>query len=326
MWTGNKNNPVPNYTDKTQINPISANVVNPALDTRRDQDPRKNKTITLLDIDTAILEYLQDVINPTVVDAGQNVKVPILYGNPERWKAGKVDGFLRDYQGKIQIPAIMFKRNTFGKNENLTTLNRYLTYPVITKFSEKNKYDKFSVLNNKSAPTNQIFAVTLPDHVKVEYEFMVWTEYVEQMNYVLEKINFASEDYWGDPQRFKFRVSVGNYTNNIEVSSDKDRMVRTTFPMTVYAYLLADSFEDRKSTVQRLLTPRKVNIVAETVTSAQMDAISKEIKNKSYSNPSEPYYNTGVGMSSNNDSYKVPVPEIIDNLEKSVETQGYTKS
>jgi hypothetical protein len=182
------------------------------------------------------------------------------------------------------------------------------------------------VLNNKSAPTNQIFAVTLPDHVKVEYEFMVWTEYVEQMNYVLEKINFASEDYWGDPQRFKFRVSVGSYTNNIEVSSDKDRMVRTTFPMTVYAYLLADSFEDRKSTVQRLLTPRKVNIVAETVTSAQMDAINKEIKNKSYSNPSEPYYNTGVGMSSNDDSYRIPVPEIIDNLEKSNETQGFTKS
>ncbi len=182
MWTGNKNNPVPNYTDKTQVNPVSANVVNPALDTRRDQDPRKNKTITLLDIDTSVLEYLQNVINPTVVDAGQNVKVPILYGNPERWKAGKVDGFLRDYQGKIQIPAIMFKRNTFGKNENLVTLNRYLTYPTITKFSEKNKYDRFSVLNNKSAPTNQIFAVTLPDHVKVEYEFMVWTEYVEQMN------------------------------------------------------------------------------------------------------------------------------------------------
>ena len=111
MWTGNKNNPVPNYTDTTQINPISANVVNPALDVRRDQDPRKNTTITLLDIDTAVLEYLQNVINPTVVDAGQNVKVPILYGNPERWKAGKVDGFLRDYQGKLQIPAIMFKRN-----------------------------------------------------------------------------------------------------------------------------------------------------------------------------------------------------------------------
>ena len=67
MWEGNKNNPVPNYTDTTQINPISANVVNPALDVRRDQDPRKNTTITLLDIDTAVLEYLQNVINPTVV-------------------------------------------------------------------------------------------------------------------------------------------------------------------------------------------------------------------------------------------------------------------
>jgi hypothetical protein len=31
-------------------------------------------------------------------------------------------------------------------------------------------------------------------------------------------------------------------------------------------------------------------------------------------------------MSSNDDSYRIPVPEIIDNLEKSNETQGYTKS
>ena len=83
---------------------------------------------------------------------------------------------------------------------------------------------------------------------------------------------------------------------------------------------------DLLTNLQRLLTPRKVNIVAETVTSVQMDAINKQIKNKSYNNPSEPYYNTGVGMSSNDDSYRIPTPEIIDNLEKSTETQGLTKS
>ena len=48
-----------------------------------------------------------------------------------------------------------------------------------------------------------------------------------------------------------------------------------------------------------------------------MNNINTEIQKQSYNNPSEPYYNTGVGMSSNDDSYKIPTPEIINNLEKS---------
>jgi hypothetical protein len=35
----------------------------------------------------ALMEYLQNVVNPTVVDTGANVKVPILYGSPERMES-----------------------------------------------------------------------------------------------------------------------------------------------------------------------------------------------------------------------------------------------
>ncbi len=129
---------------------------------------------------------IQNVINPTVIDAGENIKVPIIYGNPEKWYAAKSQGALRDQQGKLQIPLIMVKRTSFSKDEGYQTFNRYLSYPVMTKFNEKNKYDKFSLLNKTVAPTNQIFAVTMPDHIKAEYEFIVWTEYVEQNNAILE--------------------------------------------------------------------------------------------------------------------------------------------
>jgi hypothetical protein len=310
-WQGDTSNPVPSNVDKTKENPYFKNTKNKALDVRRDTDTKKNFTITLLDIDTTIIDYLDKVINLGVIDSGTSVKVPILYGNPERWKAAQVDGYFRDINGKIQLPVLMFKRGSFNKNESLQTFNRYLTYPVITKFTEKNKYDRFSLMNNSVAPVHQIHAVTLPDHIKIEYEFMVWTEYVEQMNNIIEKINFASDDYWGDPQRFKFRVSINDYTHTTEVSTDKDRMVRTNFSLSVYAYLLPESFEDRKSTVQKSLTPRQIKITSETVeSSAQMNVIKKSIDKQSNSNPANPYYRIGNVMSANNETWEFPTPTI----------------
>ena len=218
MWQGNKNNPVPTNNNVEKNNPIVSNVRNIALDTRRDEDQKKNFTVTRLDVDTALINYIQ------------------------------------------------------------------------TKFNEKNKYDKFNLLNKTVAPTNQIFAVTMPDHIKAEYEFIVWTEYVEQNNAILEKINFAEGDYWGDKQRFNFRVKIDNYTNTIESSGEKDRMVRSTFTLSTNAYLLPESFEDRKQTVQRMLTPKQIKLTAEIVSSAQMDIVNKKVKENTYSNKGNPYY------------------------------------
>ncbi len=318
-WKGDTKNPVPTNEDKTQENKYFTNTTNRAFDVRRDQDPKKNFTISLIDIDTAIVKYIEDVINPTIIDAGENVKVPIIYGNPEKWKAAKLEGYLRDNQGKIQLPIIMFKRQSFAKNENMMTLNRYLSYPIITKFNEKNKYDRFNLLNDTVAPVNSIYSLSLPDHVKVEYEFVVWTEYVEQMNSILEKINYASEDYWGDAQNFKFRVSIDNYTNTSESPSEKDRIIRSTFNLKVFSYLLPESLEDRKTTVQKFLTPRKISIISELVSGNQMKEINKDVKKHSYSNPSNPYYDINA-ISSNNDIWRFPKPTIV--TEKSTTDAG----
>ena len=284
-WKGNPNNPAPNFRNEASNVSDVKSSVNRATQIRRDQDKFKNFTISLLDIDTAIFEYLDQVINLIVEDAGENVKVPIIYGSPERWKAIQSDGVLRDNQGKLQLPAIMYKRNTVAKNENLTTFNRHLNVQVVKKFDEKNKYDKFSLLTKSSAPVAQILNVTLPDHVTLTYEFMLWTEYVEQMNALIEKINWAAEEYWGDPKRFKFRVYINDYSNTTEVNSGKDRMVRTTFNMTVQAYLLAESFENKMPTTTKTLTQRKIIVTNEVVNGTQMAEIEKDIRKESYKKP-----------------------------------------
>lgn len=230
---------------------------NRAYDVRRDTDKEKNFSVTLIDIDTAILTHLDTVISPTIIDAGRQIKVPINYASGEKWKSIQQDGVIRDHNGKIQTPAIAFRRSTMQRNDNLITLNRYLQYPAVKHFSEKNKYDRFSAMSG-FMPVKEIYSVAMPDHVIINYEFIIWTELIEQGNAVVEAINFATEDYWGDKNRFKFRTSISDY--NFETTNDagQDRIVRSTFSMMVNAYLLPDKFENYKSVVQKAFTPRKV--------------------------------------------------------------------
>jgi hypothetical protein len=260
-WRGNpvqpSVNPAPNPINRG-VEMAQAKVTeNRAQNMRRDKDTKKDFSVTLIDVDTTILNYLDTNINPTVVDAGRLVKVPINYASPERWKAIRKDGYMRDKHGKVQCPALVFRRSTMQRNDNLLTLNRYLQYPAVKLFSEKNQYDKFSMMTGFK-PTKEVYSVAMPDHVIINYDFVVWTDLVEQGNAIIERINFATEDYWGDKHRFKFRTSISDYNFQVEVSAEQDRIVKTTFSMMVYAYLLPDRYENYKSVVQKAFTTRKI--------------------------------------------------------------------
>lgn len=231
---------------------------NRAHNVRRDKDKIKDFSITLLDVDTTIIEYLDKTISPTVLVAGEQKKVPIIFGSPERWKAVQQDADMRDARGKIQLPFMMLKRNTMQRNDNLITFNRYLSMPFNRAYSEKNQYDRFSICNNVQKPVTELYNVTMPDHIIVTYECLVWTDLVEQNNGIIEAINFATEDYWGDAKRFKFRTSISDYSTQTEVADGESRSVKTTFNIQVYAYLLPEVREDWEKTTRKAFTPRRV--------------------------------------------------------------------
>jgi len=303
MWRGEENNRPPNSIQQGDNVSVVNTEENRAHNVRRDQDTDKNFTVSLLDIDTAIFTYLDDYINIHVLDDGQSIKVPVIYASPEKWKAMQKDGILRDGQGKLQLPVLSFKRNTVAKNQDMLTFNRHLTYPIIKKFSEKNKYDNFSVLNNKSmAPNHAIYSVTLPDNVTLTYNFMIQTEYVEQMNSIIQKINFAAEEYWGDPKRFRFRVYISDYSLTTENPSDKDRLIKSEFDATVVAYLLEDSFEQRQLTTQKMLTPRRIVVGSETIVGNR----------RAKTDSAYPYGYNGVAVQKDGEKFRVPVPSLED--------------
>ena len=207
-------------------------------------DDVKQFSIGLRDIDETIIYYFNNVIKPSVLQNGKRINVPVLYGSPERWKAVQADGFYRDKNGKIQTPLIMFKRDSIEKNRSLGNkmdANNPNNFAIFQKrYSKKNVYDRFSTLNNRDE-VKELYGVIIPDYVNITYSCIIFTEYVEQMNKIVESINFASDAYWGDPERFNFRAMIDSYTTTTEVNQGQDRTVKTNFNITMMGHIVPDS-------------------------------------------------------------------------------------
>jgi hypothetical protein len=227
------------------------------------QDEQQMFSISLVDIDSTIASYMETHIIPEVEQNKSKVKVPLIYGNAERWKGAQKDGYLKDKLGKIQIPLIMFKRNSFAKNDSMQFLkDDRINYPTIRKFSNKNSYDRFSLLNSEFKKRYETFDVKMPDYVTVTYEVMVWTNFTEHNNKIIEQFQYFTGRYWGEEDKYKFRVMIDNFDNQQEVGAGTERIIRTTFTMTVHAYLLPKR-ADNVPTTQKGFTIRKVVVTNE---------------------------------------------------------------
>jgi hypothetical protein len=215
------------------------------------------KGVRLYDVDLAIAEHMIDTVVPSVEVFREKVTVPVLYGNPERWASVQKKGYLKDQKGQLQIPLIMFKRNSIERSDTMaSSMNRHLSYPSVSMYSKKHKYDKFSAMTGTQKPV-EIYDVVMPDYVTVSYEVVIWTDFTEHMNKIVEAFQYATDEYWGDRSGFKFKVKIDSFDNTTEVGEGTQRIVRTTFTMMVNAYLLPEQFNN-ESTHKKSLTPKKV--------------------------------------------------------------------
>ena len=225
-------------------------------------DNVKQFSIGLRDIDETIVYYFNNVIKPSVIQNGKRINVPILYGSPERWKAVQSDGYYRDKNGKIQTPLIMFKRDSIEKNRSLGNkmdANNPNNFAIFQKrYSKKNVYDRFSTLNNRDK-VEELYGVIIPDYVNITYSCIIFTEYVEQMNKIVESINFASDAYWGDPEKFNFRAMIDSYTTTTEVNQGQDRTVKTSFQINMMGHIVPDSINTSIANMNKFYSKSSVS-------------------------------------------------------------------
>ena len=231
-------------------NPDNRPNINRGRITSRKDDNVKDVSIGLQDHDEAVMYYFNNIIKPSVIINGNRTNVPVIYGAPERWKGVQQDGYYRDKEGKIQVPLIMFKRDNVEKRRDLGNKidgnNPQLYYTFQEKYSKRNQYDNFSLLNNR-IPQREFHAVVIPDFIKLTYTCVIWCDYVAQMNKLIEMINYTSDSYWGDPERFKFNAKIDTYSNTTEISQGDNRVVKTNFGLTLQGYLVPDSINKELS-------------------------------------------------------------------------------
>jgi len=227
---------------------------------RRDLDTISNAKISIEDVDTAIVDHIKNVIQPSIIENGVVRNVPVIFANPETWKGIQEYGFYRDGKSRqIMVPVLIVKNNGMTKQSTMAVdkLDGNIRKTIGKKWNSKNRYDIFSVYNNIK-PAVDYYSVTVPDYMVFNYQVQIWTAFIRQMNSITEKFIYAENSYWGD-KIFKFRASYDGITNSVEVADGENRAVRNTFDMNVYAYILPESYDNKKTGVIKL-NPAKVMI------------------------------------------------------------------
>jgi hypothetical protein len=230
-------------------------------------DPQ-DYSVTLITIDSAIIEHLTDRIKPTVERDGILYPVPVIYGDPEKWKSVQQDGVYRDAKGRVQTPLIMIHRTGMKRDEiRDTPANKYISQTFQAGWNKRNAYDKFSALTGANHSQEQ-FSVVIPDYMEITYEIIAWTEFIAQLNTIIEQINFEDNEFWGSPTGHRFKVRIAEYVETTESPSTEDRIVKSTFSMNVQAYLLPERMLKGNGSVPttgKSFTTKKVVVFGETV-------------------------------------------------------------
>jgi hypothetical protein len=291
-----------NPNTQTEFNQFSANDQN-GVDFNRSlqmsfkDDTTKPFTLGLQDIDESIMYYFQNVIRPTVLQNGVRIPVPIIYGSPERWKSTQKDGYYKDKNGAIMSPLIMFKRDTIDKNRSLSNKLDANTPHLYTSFKKtynlKNDYSNFNILNNR-IPTEQFIVNVVPDYVTLTYSCTIQTYYVEQLNKIIEAVNYASDSYWGDPERFKFKASIDSYSTTVEITDNTNRIVKGTFSIKLFGYVVPDTIQKELTAIKKYNSKSQVIIGIETV-NGMSEFVSSGKKKSAVSFPLTPTSGGGGG-------------------------------
>lgn len=267
--------------------------INRARQVSLKDDKDRNFHIGIKDIDEALMYYFNNVLKLSVVQNNTRIPIPIIYGNPEVWKSIQADGYYRDGYYKLMAPLLVFKRKSITQNRNLGhkldgNVSRNLQ--LFEKgYTRRNVYTRLDVFQQRAEEKEYIVSVT-PDYVTIEYECVVFTHFVEQMDKVLEALNFASRSYWGDTNKFQFYSDIESFDDSITYEVGEDRAIRCNFTIKLNGYLIPDSINKELAALNRVYSVSKVVFGIET-TFSDVDKARASDKTNIYVKSADAVYN-----------------------------------
>ena len=230
-------------------------------------DYTKDYQIVLQDLDTSVMKHIKNVMKPSIVSNGSLVNVPLLYGNQERWANIQTNGVIRDENGILQLPLMMFRRTSVDFNETIPSYKHDVTGEFVSiqrssKWSKDNQYTQFAVQQGVK-PVEENIVTTLPQHVNTNYDFIVQTHYIEQMNKIIESFVQQSGTYWGDNTSYRFLCNVdGGLSDATEMEVQGERIIKSTFSVQLKGYLIPQTVsnivQNKRFTTKKQITPARI--------------------------------------------------------------------
>jgi hypothetical protein len=221
-----------------------------------------NLSVGLETIDEAVKYYFENKIRPSVIMNGERINVPIMYATPESWDSIQKNGMYRDKNGRILSPLIVFKRGSLdidkSKGNKLDGNMIHNFHLFKTKYNRKNQYTPFGRIGNVSE-NEEYKLIAVPDYVTVSYNCVLITDYIEQNNKIIEDINFVSDAYWGEPNKFNFKANIQNYQQAIDISLGDDRVVKTSFTLIINGYLINNNLVRQMAGAKRFYSKSTIS-------------------------------------------------------------------
>lgn len=235
------------------------------FEVRRDNDIIRTPKVQIVDVDYAILDYIRSVIRPRIIENNREIEVPVMFANGETWAQIQSKGFMYDLKGKIMTPVISLRRTDMSARTDFISLgvNRDVSgFELVHKnsFTVANRYDRFSVLQN-TKPREEYYVSPIPEYYEISYEMLMWTEYTEQMNNIIEQIMPTAGFAYGTT--FKFSTLFTEFSFETVNATGEDRLVRSSTTLRVKANMLSE-FELYRSNLEKRLSVKTIRFKNET--------------------------------------------------------------
>lgn len=180
------------------------------------------------------------------------------------------------------------------------------------------------IKNDFSSPVTEIITMENPRYFSATYEITLWTQYLQQMNGLLEAI--WSNYTHGPSKSFRLESDKGywfvGYVDpsltgdlNFDSMTDAERIVKYNFSISVNGYIINPEFPGSQSTVRRTLSAPKISFDTSLSNSSQQTIVGtisgkpEHHQNSDLEHIDDPLPGAGIG------GVKVPSAGVTGNTE-----------
>lgn len=153
--------------------------------------------ITIRTVDQAVRDWFDKTLTAVVkTNDGDSKIVPTIFSQGERWAIGRTKGALRDENGVLMLPVISIRRTTVDPDPSQTALGVQTENITIAKRVDPKTGDLQALEQLKSASNRlpyppvvyDVYSIPFPDRVILNYQVVIQTQYITQMNDILQKM------------------------------------------------------------------------------------------------------------------------------------------